>query len=252
MSAGVHPWSPFHRRHDHHTGDHDFHQRHASMFGRFARGVGEAVGVLLLFVVCLVGAVLIHLRMQVGLRVVAARVNAILADSFQGKVEIRHLGAIGPFGLSGADATIYDPAGQQVLDVRGVRVRVATVAAARSALFGKVQLPKVSQARGLFNDLPWRARAALFRPIVHDSQPGCDGVHQSRAPALFPTMMGDDVNINLAELVCWAGQLELLVAGQVPKVEDFQLSECDQCSQRARILGLICRVFRGRIALRVI
>ncbi|MBV9946324.1 MAG: hypothetical protein JOZ69_05715, partial [Myxococcales bacterium] len=137
MSAGVHPWSPFHRRHDHHTGDHDFHQRHASMFGRFARGVGEAVGVLLLFVVCLVGAVLIHLRMQVGLRVVAARVNAILADSFQGKVEIRHLGAIGPFGLSGVDATIYDPAGQQVLDVHGVRVRVATIAAARSALFGK-------------------------------------------------------------------------------------------------------------------
>jgi translocation and assembly module TamB len=101
--------------------------------------LGVAIAVVALFAVSTLLAVALHLGTPLGRRLAAEQANAILRDSFQGRLRIDRVGALGLFGLGGTDATLFDPRGRPVLAVRGARVRVATFAAARSALFGKRQ-----------------------------------------------------------------------------------------------------------------
>ncbi|MDP9150977.1 MAG: translocation/assembly module TamB [Myxococcota bacterium] len=110
---------------------------------RAARIVGLVVGCLVLSVVALLVAVLVHLNTSTGRRFAVDAVNRILAPSFRGEIRVERLGGVGLFGLSGADATIYDPSGRPALVVRGARVRIATLAAARSALFGSKRSPLI-------------------------------------------------------------------------------------------------------------
>jgi translocation and assembly module TamB len=101
---------------------------------RFAGlGLCALVGVVFLAV----GSALLYVESAPGRRLVAAQVNQVLRPSFQGRIEIESTQDLGIFGVSGANATIFDPSGRPVLTVRGARVRIAPWALARSALFGK-------------------------------------------------------------------------------------------------------------------
>jgi translocation and assembly module TamB len=101
---------------------------------RFA-SVGLCVLVGLVFLA--VGSALIYVESAPGRRLVAAQVNRALLPSFQGRIEIESTKDLGLFGVSGANATIFDPSGRPVIIVRGARARIAPWALARSALFGK-------------------------------------------------------------------------------------------------------------------
>ncbi|MDP9035618.1 MAG: hypothetical protein M3O50_12505, partial [Myxococcota bacterium] len=108
---------------------------------RAARVVAVVFGCLVLTLVAVISAALIHLNTASGRRLAADTVNRVLAPSFRGEIRVEKLGGLGLFGLSGADATIYDPEGRPALVVRGARVRIATFAAARSALFESKKSP---------------------------------------------------------------------------------------------------------------
>ena len=98
---------------------------------------GLSLGTVVVFLASVVLGVLLHLGTPSARRLAMSEVNAILAPSFQGKIRIDRLGGLGLFGLSGTDATIFDPAGRPVLVVRGVRVRLATFGVIRSAVLQK-------------------------------------------------------------------------------------------------------------------
>ncbi len=116
---------------------------------RIAHVVGLVLATIFLSLAAVLLAIVLHIGTTRGRRLAAAEINAILAPSFRGRIRIERLGGLGLFGLSGADATIDDPSGRPALVVRGARVRIATFAAAGSALFGKkspltIELPVVS------------------------------------------------------------------------------------------------------------
>ena len=116
---------------------------------RALRGILWALGTLVVFVVSVVGGVLLHVNTPSARHLVMGEVNTILAPSFQGRIRVESLGHLGLFGLSAADVTIDDPTGAPVLVARGVRVRIATLDALRSALLGEhapltVRLSEVS------------------------------------------------------------------------------------------------------------
>ena len=103
---------------------------------RVLRIAATVVGVVLLLVVSAVAAVLLHLGAG-GTRALAVReVNGILEPMFKGRIVIERVGGLGLFGISGTDVTIRDPTGAPVIVAHGVRASVATLVAARSALFG--------------------------------------------------------------------------------------------------------------------
>jgi len=96
--------------------------------------IGGTVGLLLIFLVSLVGGVLAHLNTPRGRSLVMGEVNARLAPVFRGHVRLEALRGISLGGFRGADATVEDPTGRPVIVVRGVSVRLATFELARSLL----------------------------------------------------------------------------------------------------------------------
>jgi translocation and assembly module TamB len=104
---------------------------------RVLRFAGVALGTILLFAVAVVVGALVYVNTAPGQRLLLRKVNLALASSFRGVIEVRRVGTVGPFGVTGADVTIDDPLGRRVLSVRGARVHVAALAAARSAIFDR-------------------------------------------------------------------------------------------------------------------
>ena len=104
---------------------------------RLPRWAGAFLGTLFVFVSSVVLGAIVHSNAPSTRRLAMREVNAILAPSFRGRVRIDSLGGLGLFGVSGANATVDDPSGRSVIVAKGVRVRLATWAAVRSALFAK-------------------------------------------------------------------------------------------------------------------
>jgi translocation and assembly module TamB len=105
-------------------------------FFRFFRLVGAGLSSLLVFVAGIVAGTLLHMNTPAARRIAVTQVNTLLAPSFRGKIRIEGLEGLGLGGITGANVTIDDPTGRPVLVASGVRVRVKTLAAVRSALFG--------------------------------------------------------------------------------------------------------------------
>ncbi|HWZ92020.1 MAG TPA: hypothetical protein VNW92_24315, partial [Polyangiaceae bacterium] len=108
-----------------------------SRFGKYLRRALYAVGGLLGLVVLLVLGLLVSLRFARVRSYVVVRVNSALADSFKGKITLHGLGGIGLFGIAGADAEVFDPAGRRVLDVHGLDVNLSVPTVAWAALTHK-------------------------------------------------------------------------------------------------------------------
>jgi translocation and assembly module TamB len=99
--------------------------------------IGAVVGTTVTFVTATAAAAVLHLDVPATRRVVATEVNAILHQQFAGDVAIERIGSLGLHGVDGVRVRIKDPEGVQVLYVDGARVRLRSLDAARSFLFGK-------------------------------------------------------------------------------------------------------------------
>lgn len=85
--------------------------------------LAKTTGLVLVFVVALVLAVLVHLDTPVGRRLAAEITTSALSGLFRGKIVVRRIGSIGTSGLDGIDADLVSEAGEHVGEVRGVSAR---------------------------------------------------------------------------------------------------------------------------------
>jgi translocation and assembly module TamB len=110
--------------------------------------LGKVVGVSAVFVSATATAAVVHLDLPATRRLVATQMTGVLKSTFEGEIQIDRIGHVGLDGIEGVNVRIRDPEGIEVVHVDGVRVRVDSVQAARSALFGKgpivVSVPAVS------------------------------------------------------------------------------------------------------------
>ncbi|MFT3776185.1 MAG: translocation/assembly module TamB domain-containing protein [Minicystis sp.] len=94
--------------------------------------VAKAAGLGAVFVLAAAGAVIVHLNLAAPKRLVTARVNDMLAGTFQGKITVQRVGKLGLTRLGGVDAEVLDPEGKRVLDIHGLNVGFGTFALLRS------------------------------------------------------------------------------------------------------------------------
>lgn len=97
-------------------------------------GLGAALGTAITFVVALAGAVLLHLDAPATRRLVAAQVNAVLEERYEGDVRIERIARLGLDGVEGVSLRVEDAHGIPVLHADGVKVALDGLRAARSAL----------------------------------------------------------------------------------------------------------------------
>src|SRR6187431_2797894 len=93
---------------------------------RLARGV--ALGLLLLLL--LLSVVVLGINTPWARGQLLERVNAAIADQFQGSLRLKRVGHVGLWGVSGVDAVVLDSAGRVVIDANSVDVRIGLVALA--------------------------------------------------------------------------------------------------------------------------
>lgn len=98
---------------------------------KLARRLGVALGFLFVGVVSLLAFVSVALNTAWGREQLRRQLNTSLASLFQGRLELERIGAVGLFGVSGVDASVYDPDGQRVLQVRGLRALASLPGLAR-------------------------------------------------------------------------------------------------------------------------
>ncbi|HEY8090368.1 MAG TPA: translocation/assembly module TamB domain-containing protein, partial [Polyangiaceae bacterium] len=113
------------------------HEPGRPLWVRGLRKLGAFVGTAVVFVLSLALGVALHLNTPQTRRVLVERMNAMLAPTVQGRIRIERMGQLDLLGLAKTDVTIDDPRGRPVIVVRGARIRIDTLGAARSALFGK-------------------------------------------------------------------------------------------------------------------
>lgn len=99
--------------------------------------IGAVVGTTVTFVTATAAAAVVHLDVPVTRRLVATQVTELLHTQLAGDVAVERIGGLGLRGVEGVRVRVKDPEGMQVLYVDGVRVRLRTIEAARSFLFGK-------------------------------------------------------------------------------------------------------------------
>ncbi len=106
---------------------------------RYTKRAAIGVAGLLGFVVLAVVGVLFSLRFAAVRGLIVTRVNAALADSFKGRIVLHRLGSVGLGGVAAADAEIFDPAGQRVVDAHGLSAQLSVPTIVWAALTSKNQ-----------------------------------------------------------------------------------------------------------------
>lgn len=99
--------------------------------------IGGVVGATVTFVAATAAGAVLHLDVPATRRLVTTQVNGILEKQLKGDVKIESLGGLGLGGIDRVRVRVKDPDGVQVLYADGVKVRIRSLEAARSALFGK-------------------------------------------------------------------------------------------------------------------
>jgi len=92
--------------------------------GRTVAGIAKTLGLLVVFIVSLAGAVLLHLGLSVPRELVRTRVNELLAATFHGEVRVDAVASIRLGELEGIEATVLDPDGKRAAWVAGGRARI--------------------------------------------------------------------------------------------------------------------------------
>src|SRR5271154_2162265 len=123
---------------------------------RVLRFAGLGLCALVGFVFLAVGSALVYVDSAPGRRLAVVQINRALSPLFQGRIQIESTQDLGIFGVSGVNATIFDPNGRPVITVRGVHARIAPWALVRSALFGKSEPLTISLFDVSIDDLDVR------------------------------------------------------------------------------------------------
>ena len=110
-----------------------------SKLRRYTKRAGIAVGGVLALVVLLVAGALFSLRFAKVRGYVVSRVNDALSGMFRGKLVIHDLASVGLTGISGANATVFDPAGRRVIDAYGLEAHLSVPTIVWAALTEKSQ-----------------------------------------------------------------------------------------------------------------
>jgi len=90
---------------------------------RIRRWIGRSLAVLFTAVVTILLLAVLSLNLPWVRNVVRTRVNRGLSETFAGQLSIDRVGHLGLDFLGGIDAHLLDAAGNQVVAVRGLRVR---------------------------------------------------------------------------------------------------------------------------------
>jgi translocation and assembly module TamB len=151
--------------------------------------IAKAAAVAAVFVLAVALAAILALRSPTARRLVAARVNDALAQSFQGKVVIQRIGKLGLEGVAGVDAEVFDPDGARVLDLRGVRVHLAPVRLLRSALSGGPLVVRIDELS--IDDA---------EVVVVEDGAGRIGLRRAFAPRAVSTGPSRGVDLSIAEI----------------------------------------------------
>jgi len=104
-------------------------------------------GFVVLFASTLVGGVLVHLPLAPGRRLVGRAITNVLETTFYGRIVIDKIGSVGPDGVDGVEATVYDPDGSRVLHVLGLRAEASPLAVALTVVTRKNIHIEVRRAR---------------------------------------------------------------------------------------------------------
>src|SRR5262245_47899661 len=109
--------------------------------------IAKTTGLGVVFALAAAGGTILHLGLSVPRRFAAARVNSLLEGTFKGKIAVQRVGLLRLTQLSGVDADVFDPEGNRVLALHGVRARLETLTVLRSLVSGKalmVSIPELS------------------------------------------------------------------------------------------------------------
>src|SRR6187399_2522825 len=100
--------------------------RSTGFLKRLARGVALSLLVLLL----LLAVAVLGINTPWARGQLLKRVNAAIADQFQGSLRLKRVGHVGLWGVSGVDAVVLDSDGRVVVDANSVDVRIGLIALA--------------------------------------------------------------------------------------------------------------------------
>ena len=104
---------------------------------------------------------------------------------------------------------------------------------------GVVELPEVFETGCVVDGLPGGCGAAFGAAVVHDGEARGEAIDEGGAVAVVPAVVGDDVDVGVAEQVAWAHQLALLIPGEVAEVDEGGFGEADDDAERAWVFGLV-------------
>src|SRR5438128_448728 len=100
-------------------------------------------------------------------------------------------------------------------------------------------MEEICQGRCRMDDLHRVRLSALPGSIVHDCGARLDGVGEHGRVRYGLPMMRDDPQIDSADAILRAHQVEFLVPGEIAEMQHPKFSKSDVASDRLRILGLI-------------
>jgi len=109
----------------------------------------QSLATTVVFLLALAAGVVVHLSAPAVRRIVATRVNQVLAKPFEGRIVIDRIGFIGAQGVTGVDAHVDDPDGVTVLRARGTSGRIGLRFLVRSLLAGDgidIEIPEATVA----------------------------------------------------------------------------------------------------------
>jgi translocation and assembly module TamB len=94
-----------------------------TLLKRIFFGLTKSLGLLLVFVLALVLGVLAHLDSAPGRRAAKSITNSVLGGMFKGTIVVDRIGGIGVDGLTGVDGHLVAATGEDIAELRGVRMR---------------------------------------------------------------------------------------------------------------------------------
>src|ERR1700723_701108 len=109
----------------------------------------------------------------------------------------------------------------------------------RACFLGKMKLPQCLKA-GRFQYLIDHLRRTSLGPgIVHDGHPRLNAIDQGMTGACVQGMMRHHQDVDVAQSIDRAHEQHFLSPGEIAKIENFQLAEIDQHTERMRIFAAI-------------
>src|SRR6516225_991069 len=102
-----------------------------------------------------------------------------------------------------------------------------------------VELPQILESRRRRHSLPGRGLSPLSRSIVHDGDSWMQGPDQGLGAGTAHSVMTCQVDGHVPHRVIGAHQVEFLVPSQVTQVDEPEVAEGQQYSNRASVLARI-------------